>query len=201
GLSLPSFRCCFHRFAGRAEILFQRGGGRIVHVRFEGDGVIFALLPRRLARFGRRQGALLAGGGLGDGCRLVEIGELAHQFLFEMYGEVGLRDGLRRRLLRDRLARVETHDPGEFREWIFVCNIVAVGDLELVSLCHYRSRTRTRPRASDVAKGWLFTSLMWAKGGRSFSRAERISVGASAPISVRPDVRTSETACISPGLG
>jgi hypothetical protein len=31
---------------------------------------------------------------------------------------------------------------------------VAVGDLELVSLCHNRSRTRTRSHASDVAKGW-----------------------------------------------
>ena len=35
-----------------------------------------------------------------------------------------------------------------------VGDTVAVGDLELVSLCHNRSRTRTRSHASDVAKGW-----------------------------------------------
>ncbi|WP_352126995.1 hypothetical protein [Mesorhizobium sp. dw_380] len=88
--------------------------------------------------------------------------ELAHQLLFEVDVEIGLLHGLTgsrglglaRRLLLDRLARVKSHDPGQFREGIIVSDVVVVGYSQLGSVCHYCSRTRTHSDAMDVAQGW-----------------------------------------------
>ncbi|WP_206520410.1 MULTISPECIES: hypothetical protein [unclassified Mesorhizobium] len=85
--------------------------------------------------------------------------ELAHHFFFEIDIEIALFEpviggwGLRLggRLRPDRLARVESHDPGQFRERIIVSDVVVVGYSQLGSVCHYCSRTRTHSDAMDVA--------------------------------------------------
>ncbi|WP_245513389.1 MULTISPECIES: hypothetical protein [unclassified Mesorhizobium] len=88
--------------------------------------------------------------------------EFAHHLLFEVDIEIGLLRSLvcgwslcgRWRLRPDRLTRVETHDPGQFRERIVVGDVVACGCFQLGSVCHYCSRTRTQSDAMDVAQGW-----------------------------------------------
>ncbi|WP_367154852.1 hypothetical protein [Mesorhizobium sp.] len=97
---------------------------------------------------------------LRDGFALLRA-ELAHQFLLEVDVEIALRGRLiggrsllDRRLRLYRLARVETHDPGQFRKRIVVSDVVAIGYFQLGSVCHYCSRTRTQSDAMDVAQGW-----------------------------------------------
>ena len=82
--------------------------------------------------------------------------EFAHQLLFEVNVEIAFVRKLigRRGLLGGglyRLARVETHDPGQFRERIIVGDVVVIGCSQLGSVCHYCSRTRTHSDAMDVA--------------------------------------------------
>jgi hypothetical protein len=75
--------------------------------------------------------------------------KLAQKFLLEVDGEIGFVERIDHgRIERDagcwrrpvRLARVETHDPGQFREWIVVGDIVVTGQSEMGSVCHSSSR-------------------------------------------------------------
>ncbi|WP_348631569.1 hypothetical protein [Mesorhizobium sp. M1C.F.Ca.ET.187.01.1.1] len=97
-------------------------------------------------------------------CLLRNLGsvEFAHQLLFEVDVEIGSLRSLvcgrglcgHRRLRPDRLTRVETHDPGQFRERIVFGDVVVCCCFQLGSVCHYCSRTRTQSDAMDVAQGW-----------------------------------------------
>ncbi|MGN6303833.1 MAG: hypothetical protein ACTHNH_03385, partial [Mesorhizobium sp.] len=142
-----------------AEIFVQRGGDVLVHGGIEietiaggsfdrcGRGGI-PLHLRRLRLYLRLDGRRRSDG------FVIEPGKLAHQFLFEVYAKGVIHrlggNGLDRRLRANRLARIETHDTGQFRKGIVIGYAMMIGDFQLVSVCHNRSRTRTRPRASDV---------------------------------------------------
>ena len=83
--------------------------------------------------------------------------EFAHQFALEVDRQI-IAGSLDRRLLaRHRHARVEAHDPGQFRERIVArrCRFWSA-IFQLVSVCHSLFRTRTQSDASDVAKGWPY---------------------------------------------
>ena len=80
----------------------------------------------------------------------------AQKLFFEIKTEIvfGLfRLGRGRGRLPSGLARVETHNPRQFRKGIVVGKVYLVGDFMLVLVCHF-SRTRTDSDAVDVAQGW-----------------------------------------------
>ncbi|WFP60440.1 hypothetical protein [Mesorhizobium sp. WSM4904] len=130
------------------EVLLERSG-KLVVGESGGGGVVSRLVLDRLLR---------------DRRAFLGNVEFAHQLLFEVDVEIcvfrslvcrrSLRD--RRRLRPDRLTRVETHDPGQFRERIVVSDVVVFGYFQLGSVCHYCSQTRTQSDAMDVAQGWPY---------------------------------------------
>jgi hypothetical protein len=78
--------------------------------------------------------------------------ELSHQFFFEINAEIVVAGSIVGGIcLFNRLARVETHDPRQFSERIFIRNGSLVGDFQMVSVYHYLFRTRTQSDAMDVA--------------------------------------------------
>jgi len=122
-------------FDGKIEVLHGGGNHLVQFVVVRGRGFERARVP---------------GGGI------VVVGieiELAHQFLFEIDVEVAGEGRLDRFFATHRLARIETHDPGEFRKRIVGGEIVAVSDFE-GSFCHLRSRTQIQSDAMDAAQGW-----------------------------------------------
>ncbi|MBZ9882265.1 hypothetical protein LB535_07865 [Mesorhizobium sp. CA10] len=146
------------RRTGHSEVGIIR---RVVEyeILLEGSGKLVVIRGGAGSLEGRLFADLMQCSLLSDRRAFLDGVELAHQLLLEVDVEIVSLHGLigllgRGGRLPHWLARIETHDPGQFSERIIVGDVVVVGYFQRGSVCHYCSRTRTQSDAMDVAQGW-----------------------------------------------